>query len=303
MSVVNTELPITSSLNVQYIEALTKAYPFLRSETLTTTENGRPVPTIVAGEGSRKVIYAGAFHANEWITALVLLRFLEDLAAAAEAGTSIGRTDARFLLERATVYCVPLVNPDGVDLVTGAVTKEEREQAEILAARYPRIPFPEGWKANLAGVDLNLQYPAGWEKAREIKFLQGYTRPGPRDFVGKAPLSQPESAALAGWTEFVDPQLVLAYHSQGREIYWQYGGYDVPGAKELGKRFAALSGYTLAEVPYNSGFAGYKDWFIERFRRPGYTIEVGKGQNPLPVSQFSQIYRENIGILTEAALG
>ena len=303
MSVVNTELPITSSLNVQYIEVLTKTYPFLRSEILTTTEKGRPIPTLAAGEGSRKVIYAGAFHGNEWITALVLLRFLEDLAAAAEKGKSIGRADARFLLERATVYCVPLVNPDGVDLVTGAVTKEEREQAEILSARYPRIPFPEGWKANLAGVDLNLQYPAGWEKAREIKFLQGYTRPGPRDFVGKAPLSQPESAALAGYTEFIDPNLVLAYHSQGREIYWQYGGYEIPGAEALGRRFAALSGYTLAEVPYNSGFAGYKDWFIERFRRPGYTVEVGTGQNPLPLSQFAQIYRENLGILTEAALG
>ena len=303
MAVVNTEKPITSSLSVQYIEKLTGLYPVLRWENLADTENGRPIPAVAAGEGPGRVLYAGAFHGNEWITALVLLRFLEDLARAWTTGTALGRTDARFLLERTTVFCVPLVNPDGVDLVTGAATEAEQEQAKILAARYPRIPYPDGWKANLAGVDLNLQYPAGWETAREIKFLQGYTSPGPRDFVGRAPLCQPESAALAAYTERVDPRLVLAYHAQGREIYWQYGGYDIPGAEKLGRRFAALSGYTLADVPYNSGFAGYKDWFIERFRRPGYTVEVGKGQNPLPISQFEQIYRENLGILTEAALG
>jgi g-D-glutamyl-meso-diaminopimelate peptidase len=151
-------------------------------------------------------------------------------------------------------------------------------------------------------VDLNLQYPAGWLQAREIKFSQGYTRPGPRDFVGRAPLNQLESRALAGYTEFIDPALVLAYHTQGGVIYWQYGGIEVPGARELGEEFARVSGYELADVPYESGFAGYKDWFIQYFRRPGYTIEVGQGENPLPISQFDEIYRDNLPILLTAAM-
>ena len=46
-----------------------------------------------------------------------------------------------------------------------------------------------------------------------------------------------------------------------------------------------------------SGYAGYKDWFILQFDLPGYTIEVGKGTNPLPLSQFDEIYRDNVGIL------
>ena len=36
--------------------------------------------------------------------------------------------------------------------------------------------FQVGWKANIKGVDLNLQFPAGWEKAKEIKYAQGFTR-------------------------------------------------------------------------------------------------------------------------------
>ena len=100
-----------------------------------------------------------------------------------------------------------------------------------------------------------------------------------------------------------DPALILAYHTQGEQIYWKYDDIDVPGALALGQEFARLSGYALAETPYVSGFAGYKDWFIKTWRRPGFTIEAGLGENPLPLSQFDSIYAKNLGILTTAALG
>ena len=66
---------------------------------------------------------------------------------------------------------------------------------------------------------------------------------------------------------------------------------------------ARVSGYTLTNAPYESSFAGLKDWFIQKFRRPGYTIEVGKGENPLPLSQFSEIYRDNVPLLNISAIG
>lgn len=304
MPIVQTDVPMTSSLCNDTILKLTAAYPFCRSEELTRTAFGRPVRTLVIGAGKRKVLYSAAHHANEWITTPLLLKFAEELAEAIRSGGQIFNTDARTLSENATIYMVPMVDPDGVDLVTGAIQPGELqyEAARALADRYPAIPFPNGWKANLLGVDLNLNYPAGWLQAREIKFTQGYTRPGPRDYVGRAPLDQLETRALAGYTRFLDPDLVLAYHSQGEVIYWQFGA-EVPGARELGQRFANISGYALADTPYESSFAGYKDWFIQEFRRPGYTIEVGAGENPLPLSQFDKIYRDNLGILVTAALG
>ena len=305
MSIVKTDVPYTSKLCDETILALAEAYPFCRTELMATTAFGRNIRTLVIGEGERRVLYTAAHHANEWITTPVLLKFVEDFAEAMVSGGQIGGVDARELAEAVTIYTVPMVNPDGVDLVTGAIRpgQLEYESAASLAENYPAIPFPEGWKANLLGVDLNLQYPAGWLQAREIKFSQGFTRPGPRDYVGRAPLNQLESRALADYTEYVDPALVLAYHSQGKVIYWQFEDVFVPGARELGERFAQVSGYTLDDTPYESAFAGYKDWFIKYFRRPGYTIEVGEGENPLPLSQFDQIYRDNLGILVTAALG
>ena len=305
MAIVNTDVPITWERCDQMIRQIVEMYPFCRMERIGTTAFGRDLRALIIGSGPRKVFYSAAHHANEWITSLILLKFGEELAQAVAENGRIFDTDARAITETATIYMVPMVDPDGVDLVTGAIPSGTvpYENAVRLAENYPNIPFPEGWKANLLGVDLNLNYPAGWREAREIKFSQGFTRPGPRDYVGRAPFGQLESRAMGEYTEVLDPALVLAFHSQGKVIYWQFRDYEVPGARELGERFAQVSGYELADTPYSSSFAGYKDWFIQEFRRPGYTIEVGEGDNPLPLEQFPEIYRDNLGILVTAALG
>ena len=303
MAIVKTDVPMTSRLCHDTMLALADRYPSIRAETITQTDFGRPVDLMVMGQGERKVIFTAAHHANEWITTPVLLKFAEDLATALESGEKIFGIPAQTLVKASTIYIVPMVNPDGVDLVTGAAGPAEVARAARFAENYPQIPFPDGWKANLNGVDLNLQYPAGWLRAREIKFAQGFTRPGPRDYVGRAPLTQPEVKALLLLTEAVDPDLVLAFHTQGEVIYWQFGGINVPGAAVMGQEFARLSGYELADTPEESAYAGYKDWFIQRYRRPGYTIEAGLGENPLPLSQFGNIYRDILGILTTAATG
>lgn len=296
---------VTAKNTQREIESLLRTYPFMRSERLATTAFGRPISTLVVGNGPRKVLYSAAFHANEWITTLILLTFARQWGEAIVSGGEIAGQNARELKDKVTIYMVPLVNPDGVDLVTGAIPPDSPEYAlaTALSENYPNIPFPSGWKANLLGVDLNLQFPAGWMQAREIKFMQGFTRPGPRDYVGRAPLDQVESRTMEGYTQAIDPALVLAFHSQGEEIYWQFDDIFVPGARELGERLAQVSGYALADTPYNSSFAGYKDWFIKTYRRPGYTVEVGRGENPLPIEQFPEIYQANLPLLVAAALG
>jgi len=305
LAIVPTDIPMTSALSGETIQKLLDMYPFLRSQVLTSTAFGRPVQTLVIGQGDRQVLFSGAHHANEWITATVLLKFAEDLAQAIQEGGEIYGVPARTIDRNVTIHLVPMVDPDGVDLVTGAIGPDspEYESARRIADSFPAIPFPDGWKANLLGVDLNLQYPAGWLRAREIKFSQGFTRPAPRDYVGRAPLTQRETVALAQYTEDVDPALVLAYHTQGKVIYWQFEDYNIPGARELAEEFARVSDYALEDTPENSAYAGYKDWFIKLFRRPGFTIEAGSGESPLPISQFPEIYRDNLGILVTAALG
>ena len=142
-----------------------------------------------------------------------------------------------------------------------------------------------------------MQFPALWENAKRIKEAQGFNKPAPRDFVGEGPLTEPEALAIYNFTLTHNFDLILSYHTQGKEIYWNFQNITPPNSYNIGRKLEQLSGYRLANVPYNSSFAGYKDWFIQDFNKPGYTIEAGLGENPLPISQFDEIYQDNIGML------
>ena len=107
---------------------------------------------------------------------------------------------------------------------------------------------------------------------------------------------------MAALTRRFDPALILAFHTQGEVIYWRYGEYEIPGARDIAATFAAVSGYSPEDTPYGSSFAGYRDWFIQSFRRPGFTVECGRGVNPLPLTDFPEIRRRCLGILTLGAL-
>lgn len=302
-NVVPTDISFTSNLLILCIEGLKARYPFIDISTIGSSILGIPLYTLSIGRGQNKVMYNASHHANEWITTPVLMKFIEQYAAI-YTGLDLPMLSgvAAQMYEKSTIYFVPMVNPDGVDLVTGAIAPGSAVYENARAMNYLRLPFPSGWKANIRGVDINVNYPAGWEIAREIKFSQGYTMPGPRDYVGEYPLSEPESQAMAAFTRANDFSLTLSYHTQGEIIYWRYLDYLPPKSYEIVQLLSRVSGYVYEDTPYASGHAGFKDWFIQEYNRPGYTIECGLGVNPLPISQFDRIYRDNIGILSFSAL-
>ena len=301
--VVPVNISFTSNLLAICIDGLLARYPFIGSSTIGASVLGKPIWALSVGRGQNQVMYNASHHANEWITTPVLMRFLEQYAAIF-SGLDLPalRPIISEMYEKSTIFFVPMVNPDGVDLVTGATAPGSAEYENAKAMNYLYLPFPSGWKANIRGVDLNVNYPAGWETARDIKYAQGYTRPGPRDFVGPYPLSEPESAAMAEFTRSHNFTLTLSYHTQGEVIYWRYLDHMPPRSEEIVKLISRVSGYMYEDTPHSSGHAGYKDWFIQDYNRPGYTIECGLGENPLPLSQFERIYRDNVGILALSAL-
>lgn len=293
-----------SYLLLRYVvRGLNARYPFTRLSSVGRTVMGKEQYLLTIGSGNKQVFYNGAFHANEWITTPVLLKFFEEYAYQYSVGGAIGNARASDIYREATISFVPMVNPDGVDLVTGALTSGPfYNRAKGYADNYPSVPFPSGWKANIAGVDLNLQYPALWENARDYFAKQGIVSPAPADFVGTAPLTQPEAVNVYNYTLENDFSLILAYHTQGSIIYWKFSDYEPPRSKEIGEILSEVSGYPLSLTPPDQSFAGYKDWFIQTYNLPGYTVEAGRGVNPLPVSQFDEIYAANVGILVSAAL-
>jgi g-D-glutamyl-meso-diaminopimelate peptidase len=284
------------------IAGLLARYHFLRVQSIGNSVMGREIPCILMGEGETEVTFSAAHHGNESITCPLSLLFLETYAEAYAAKGEIDGISAVELYQNTTLHLIPLVNPDGVDLVNGILDADDSffTQAKALSEFYPDIPFPSGWKANIRGVDLNLQYPADWEQAKEIKYAQGFTRPGPRDFVGLGPLTEPESLALYQYTLEHNFRLLLALHTQGKVIFWKYKDMEPAASESIVRAFEAASGYEGEDTPAASSNAGYRDWFIQTYRLPGFTLEAGCCENPLPIKDLFPIFDDCLGIFALA---
>lgn len=255
---------------------------------------GKPLLALRCGIGSRKIHMNGSFHANEWITSALLMRFVADLSAAYSCGGQISGQHVNELCKQVTLWVVPMVNPDGVELAQRGTSPSHPWHRQLIEWNGGSEQF-SGWKANIRGVDLNDQFPAFWEEECRRRGIAG---PGPRDYPGPYPLSEPEALAMARFTETMAFDAVLALHTQGREIYWNYRDYEPAQAEQLARRLGHVSGYK--PVKLTGSDAGYKDWFIQQYRRPGFTVEAGYGENPLPMSNFDSIYMELQPLLLEA---
>lgn len=150
-NIVATEISYTSEfLNIN-IRALKVVYPFLETGTIGRSVLGEDIPYIKIGRGEKQVLYSAAIHANEWITSPVLMKFVEDYSSAIRSGGTIFGFDAKTLFDRVSIYIVPMANPDGVNLVTGAFRTDSLAytRAKRISSNFPDIPFTSGWKANI----------------------------------------------------------------------------------------------------------------------------------------------------------
>lgn len=267
---------------------LKEIYPFIRLRSIGESVLGKPLYEIKIGDGSKKVHMNASFHANEWITTSVLMTFLNDFLLSLTNMMPIRGVETLSVYKAVTLSIVPMVNPDGVDLVLKGPPSAMKDQ--LLNINNGSSDFT-GWKANIRGVDLNNQFPAKWELEKERKEVKS---PAPRDFPGDKPLSEPETIAMAELAQEELFDRMLALHTQGKEFYWGYEGLEPPEAERLAEDFERVSGYR--SVRYIDSYAGYKDWYIKEYRKPAFTLELGKGINPLPLSQFDEIYRDTLGI-------
>lgn len=269
------------------LKQLKEVYPFIKINEIGYSVTGKPLYEIRIGTGEKQVHYNASFHANEWITTPVLMSLINAYLLSMTNAKPLRGIETLPYYSRVELSVVPMVNPDGVDLVLGGPPEGYKE--EILAINEQKDDFSL-WKANIRGVDLNKQYPANWEYEKERK----PDVPSSRDFPGYEPLSEPEAIAMANLVENNNFSLLLAFHTQGEEFYWGYEGLEPPDSKVIADEFERVSGYR--SVQYVDSFAGFRDWFIKEYRRPGFTMELGKGVNPLPLSQYEDMYEEMLGV-------
>ncbi len=262
-------------------------YGFLARDTIGESRCGRPIDLLSIGNRRQQVLFTAGFHGMEWLTTLLMLRFVDDLCFAVMTGKSLCGVRVGAFLNRRGLAVVPCVNPDGIEIqIHGADSAENYRNIVLQVCGGDTVH----WQANAAGVDINHNFSAGWESLHKQEQEAGITKPAPTRYGGEYPESEPESRTIAAYCRTGNITHALAFHSQGEEIYWQYGNYREPEAFRMAKMLAYASSYRMNDPVGLAVGGGFKDWFVEKFRRPAFTVEIGKGENPLPLDMLDDIY-------------
>lgn len=281
--------PLRYDEMIEFIGKLGERFPEVSISSVGRSLLGREIPMVTIGRGRSICLYVGAVHAMEWHTAPVLLRFAEEIAEWQREDRFRYGMDPRFVLSGRRAVIIPMLNPDGVELVTGGLSQDC-----VLADRLLRMNGSDDfshWQANARGVDLNHNYNAGFEEYKNLAAGLGINSPGATRYPGEYPESEPETQAICSFLRAVGGvRLLMALHTQGEEIYWDYNGFAPGSQLQAARVLARYSGYTVACPDGAASYSGMKDWYLCEFGPLAYTVECGKGRNPLPPSDTPYIY-------------
>ena len=267
---------------------LLREFPSLQIYEIGRSVMEKPIFCIKSGEGRKKLLLVGAHHGLESLTSALILRFLREYAKTAARGVHLFGENVRGLSEKVTVYAVPMLNPDGVNLAIHGI-KLGNSYHRSLISKTGVCRFKGKWQANANGVDINHNYDADWKR------VKGY--PCAKKYAGEYPESEPETKAVTDFIRREKFDALIAFHSQGKEIYCDFCGMERAEANEIAEKMAQKSGYAVKKPQGTASFGGLKDWFIKECRGLGFTVEIGEGKNPLPMSDLDEIVKENIPLI------
>lgn len=299
-SVVNTEEVYTYNALTEDIQKLANRYPELITyQSLTTTTYGRKIWAIKLGDGEKAVLLHGAHHAREWMTSSLLMKMLETYAEAYNKNQLISEINPN-IIDKVSIWFVPMVNPDGVTLQQfGPYAFPAYIHSNLLRMNKGSHNFKR-WKANIHGIDLNRQYPANWERLKGVS-----KKPSYQYYKGTQPLEAEEVKALVHFTRQIEPEIAASYHSSGNVLFWGFHQWGLTHTTDfsedyfsIAEKIADITEYKLEEPESHRQGGGYTDWFIEEFEKPALTIEIGDlvEENSLPLFAFPSIWEKNKGI-------
>jgi murein tripeptide amidase MpaA len=175
--IVNPKTVYSYTRMVSDITKLKAAYPGLvNTKIIGKSEYGRNIYAVSLGNGPAKVFINGSHHAREWLTTNLNMYMIEQYAQAYIKKQKINGYDVRSILNTSTIWFVPMVNPDGVDLSINGSSEDSPFWSKLLEMNSGSFDFSE-WKSNIQGVDLNRNYDAGWYQYKLLEPSLGITGP------------------------------------------------------------------------------------------------------------------------------
>lgn len=275
------------------IKKLAETYPGIVSyKSIGKTAYGRDIWAVKLGKGPATVFLNGSHHAREWMTTALNMYMIDQYAQAYKQNLVYEGYPVKDLLDKVTIWFVPMVNPDGVTLQQyGVAAFPEEVRNQLIQMNGGSSNF-ERWKANANGLDPNRQYDADWENIKNAAYWPGWM-----NHKGTAPVEGEEAKALVAFTYEINPEIAVAYHSAGQILYWFF--HNTPENMDRDKAMADdisnMTGYSEVIPVANPSGGGYTDWFIQEFGRPGFTPEIATktGETSVPLSQWNTVWYQN----------
>ncbi|MFA6808918.1 MAG: M14 family zinc carboxypeptidase, partial [Eubacteriales bacterium] len=258
--------------------------------TIGQSVENRALLLIKLGKGEKKVFLNGSMHAREYITTSLLMEMVDEYAYAYTYNEKFDNYNAKTLLDNVTLYIVPMVNPDGVNLVQNGISSTSNpEKVKKIKNMQPYLGY-EAWKANINGVDLNRNFPVGWDAM--ISNTNVYSS---ENFKGTAAATEPEVKALLNLLKNNQFKIVSSYHTQGELIYWSDKNCSSFNniLEPMTDRLVKLTGFKKGSKLQSYGMWGSGISDLTRAQKiPTFTLEFCPYRNdkPFPNSEFNVVW-------------
>lgn len=263
--------------------------------------DGRKIYAATLGNpnAEKQIVISAGIHAREYMTPLLVMKQIEYYLDHYESGEYEGVKFSE-IFEKYAFCILPMCNPDGITLVQEGIEGiRDEELRETVISVYESDKsttsdfvglslndYLKYWKANARGVDLNRNFDTPAWNNNLIK------RPCFTDCRGEAPLSEPESRAMADYVSGLsNPVVSLAIHSRGELVFFNCGQKNSLREYELARLVSDTNGYSIDHNPRN--VAAFDDWCVIKKDIPSVTVETGITACPLPIEEFEKIWNDN----------
>lgn len=275
--IVDYKTPYNSERVRENIAALAAAYPeLITTEVIGASSLGQDITLLTLGTGQRKVLVVAGMHAKEDITVSYTMRCIDEYVQALASGSRYGKYNIKKLLEEYTIYFVPLLNPDGLDICYGDAQPLYTDQPLTDKER-------DTYKNTATGVNLNRNFPFEW----------GYkginvTEPDARSYAGSSAGSEPETQAIIELCAKHEFEWLLDMHCKGHLAYYQdkVTG-ETAEARKLARRLYDRCGFTLTDQSTKKEISGgLENWFRKEYGRPGLCVELVPSKYSTEVNEY-----------------
>lgn len=271
-----------------------------------TTADNRKIYEVILGnpEAKKHLVVIANLHAREYMTTQLCMKqieyYLKKYYKDMEEKTADTNEASDQLMDQVAIHYFPSCNPDGT-AISQYGFKAIRNKT-LRKNLYKMSGSSRTWKANARGVDLNRNWNMAFRR-------QG--RRGSYGFTGYKAESEREVKALLKAVDSIEETGkivgVISYHSTGSIIYGKCASDVNKKVKNTTTKMyrlaQKLTGYRVMPAEEADAEPGYsREYFLYKKKIPFITIEVGRGECPLGIGEFSSIWKKNKDLVIKQAM-